>query len=337
MRAFVLDPSQCGSASLRLQKGRATPALGPRDVLVRVRAVSLNHRDLAIADGCPGYRAEHAVVPLSDSSGEVIELGKEVRGLKLGQRVVNTFFPDWTSQNATRENTRRTFGADSDGVASEFAVFNESALLPLPDTLSFEEAAALPCAGVTAWHALMEHGTVRPGEYVAVLGTGGVASMALQLAVAAGARVAVISGDDDKLCRAVHMGASYTINHHRMPQWQDGLMAWTDGRGVDQMVDVCGDTLPRSVAATRVGGKVSVVGDLASQGTLLDPRQVLERQVRLQGVNVGSRSMFQALLAALSVNRIKPVISDLFGFDETPAAYDALRRGRHVGKLVVAL
>ena len=337
MRAFVLDPLLSGSASLRLQTSRPTPTLGPRDVLVRVRAVSLNHRDLEIADRSREYPGRHAVVPLSDAAGEVVELGKEVRSLHLGQRVVNTFYPDWDGHCATRENTRRTFGSDSDGVLSDFAVFSEYALLALPDHMTFEEAATLPCAGVTAWHALMENAPLQPGQHVAILGTGGVATMALQLAKAAGARVAMISSSDDKLCCAAHMGADHTINHSRIPGWDKALLDWTHGRGVDHVIDVAGDTLPLSIKSARVGGQVSLVGDLGGAAGVLDTALLLERQTRLHGVSVGSRAMFQSLLHALNANRIRPVIQRVFGFDDTPEAYNSLRRARHVGKLVVAL
>ncbi|MDR3429219.1 MULTISPECIES: zinc-dependent alcohol dehydrogenase family protein [Silvimonas] len=336
MRAFVLDPLLSGSAALRLQPSRPTPALGPHDVLVRIRAASLNHRDLHIADRSREYPGRHAIVPLSDAAGEVVETGREVRSIRLGQRVVNTFYPDWTGQQATRENTRRTFGEDSDGVLSEFVVFNETGVLVLPEGLTFEEAATLPCAGVTAWHALMENAPLRPGDYVAVLGTGGVASIALQLAKAAGARVAVVSGCDDKLCRAMHMGADHGLNHQRVPDWDKALLDWTSGRGVDQVVDVAGNELDRSINATRVGGQVSLVGDLGGTSTALNAGALLARQIQLRGVSVGSRAMFQSLLQALSANRIRPVIQRVFGFDETPDAYNALRRGNHVGKLVVA-
>ncbi|GAB7126238.1 NAD(P)-dependent alcohol dehydrogenase [Silvimonas sp. JCM 19000] len=336
MRAFVLDPLLSGSAALRLQTSRPTPPLGPRDVLVRVRAASLNHRDLEVADRSRVYPGKHAIVPLSDAAGEIVELGREVRQLHLGQRVVNTFYPDWTGQHATADNTRRTFGSDSDGVLSEFAVFCENALLPLPEQLSFEEAATLPCAGVAAWHALMENTPLRPGDHVAILGTGGVAMMALQLAKAVGARVAVLAQSDDQLCYAYHTGADHTLNAQRTPQWDAALRDWTHGRGVDHVLDLSGETLAQSIKAARVGGQVSLVG-VRGKVADFDPSDLLARQIHLHGISVGSRAMFQSLLSALSANRIKPVIEQVYPFDRTPDAYNALRRGRHVGKLVVAL
>lgn len=338
MLVYLLEPTTAGNAALRQVDKRPVPQLGERDVLVKIRATSLNHRDLLVADRLVEPLAKDGIVPLSDAAGEVVEIGGKVSRFWPGDRVANTFFPDWFGCLPCSPVIQRTLGADSDGVLAEYVAFPETALVAIPDYLSFEEAACLPCAGVTAWHALMEGPSLRAGNSVALLGTGGVSTFALQLAKTIGVRVAVVSSSDQKLQAACHLGADHTINYRRVPCWDRALLDWTGGQGVDHIVEVGGaNTLGRSINAVRAGGSISLVGSLAGVEGAVNPLPLLRKLIRLQGIHVGSRAMFESLLRAMQVNRIKPVISKVFSFAEAPAAYDYLRSALHVGKVAISL
>jgi NADPH:quinone reductase-like Zn-dependent oxidoreductase len=305
---------------------------------VRVRAASLNHRDLYIArGGYPGATATRDTVPLSDGAGEVIGVGAGVTRFKPGDRVAATFFVGW-ADGPPKPDPRPARGVPADGMLAELVVARADDAVLVPPHLSHEEAATLPCAGVTAWHALVHAGRLQPGETVLVLGSGGVSVIALQLAVAAGARVIMTSSSDEKLERGRALGAHAGINYRRTPEWDAEVLALTGGRGVDHVVEVGGPgTLARSFNAVAYAGHVELIGFVAGREGDTSPQPLVRKGAHLHGIYVGSRAMFEELNAALEVNRITPVVDRVFSFDEAVDAYRCLASGAHFGKIVVRL
>ena len=227
-------------------------------------------------------------------------------------------------------------GGAIDGVLAEYVVFEQDGVVPIPSHLSFEEAATLPCAGVTAWNALYAGRPLRTGETVLVLGTGGVSIFALQFARAAGARVIATSSSDEKLEKAKALGASDTVNYQRHPEWHEQVLALTGGRGVDHVVEVGGaGTLGRSVEAARIGGQVHLIGVLT--GGEINPTPILRRNTLLRGIYVGSRQMFAAMNSAIALHELRPVIDRVFPFDAARDAYHYMKTQRHVGKIVIRI
>jgi NADPH:quinone reductase-like Zn-dependent oxidoreductase len=310
---------------------------GPTDVVVRVRATSLNYRDLMFARGDYLGVASHLLVPVADGAGEVVAVGRDVTRFKPGDRVINTYFPRWIDGPPTPAKVPDSPGATFDGVLAEYFVSDEAGLVAIPAHLDYEAASTLSCAGITAWNALFADGGARPGSTVVLLGTGGVSIWALQLARAAGLRTIITSSSDAKLERAKALGADATINYRATPEWQDEVHRLTDGAGADLVVEVGGrDTLPRSVAAARLGGQVSIIGGLSSfDGPRLDLLPVIGGVRRLHGVMVGSRAMLEDVAALVAARGIQPVVDRVFGFDEAPAAYAYLQSGQHFGKVVI--
>jgi NADPH:quinone reductase-like Zn-dependent oxidoreductase len=317
---------------------RASAALAPHDVRVRIRAVALNYRDLMVARGDSGVPGLD-IVPASDGAGEVIEIGSAVTRFRAGDRVIGAFFPDWHDGAPDTAKVARALGGSADGVLAEEVVMDENAWVAMPAHLDFVEAATIPCAAVTAWHALFALDPLKPGDSVLLLGTGGVSTWALQLAKAAGLRVVITSSDDAKLDRALALGADATINYRRTPEWQGEALRLTGGRGVDRVLDVGGpDTLPRSIAAVRSGGTIAVIGRLTgTAGVTLDPAALFGGSKRLAGVLVGSRAMTADVARFVEVAGIRPVIDRLFDFDDARAAYAYLGGAQHFGKVVIRL
>jgi NADPH:quinone reductase-like Zn-dependent oxidoreductase len=314
---------------------RPEPVPGPRELRVRLRAVSLNYRDLAILRGTYGS-FPRPFVPVSDGVGEVVAVGAEVRRFAVGDRVIPAYVPDWIRGEPTEEGTQRRLGGPLDGLLRESACVHEDAAVAAPEHLTDAEAATLPIAGVTAWHALFTAGSVGPGDTVVVQGTGGVSLFALQLARMAGARVLVTSRSPAKLERAVALGAAAGISTHAGPEWEAQVLALTGGRGADHVVDVVGgEGVGRSIAAARVGGTVSLVGFLESATVSFDLTRALRRVVRLQAVSTGSRDELEALGRALAVHGVRPVVDRMFPFDQAPEAFEHLARGSHLGKVVI--
>jgi NADPH:quinone reductase-like Zn-dependent oxidoreductase len=312
------------------------PKPGPRQVLVRVRACALNYRDLQILLGRYRYPAKSDLVPLSDGAGEVTEIGEGVTRFKPGDRVASCFFQRWSGGRADPDTQASALGGALDGVLTEYAVLEEDGVVRLPEHLSFEEGATLPCAALTAWHALVEHGKIIPGNRVLVQGTGGVSIFALQLAKLAGAEIAIISSSDEKLARAKQMGATHLVNYKTSPEWDKAIREKVPG-GVDQVVEVGGaGTLARSVNVLRVGGAISLIGVLAGPAEF-NPGLLLPKRANLQGISVGSRQMFEAMNRAIAVNGLRPVIDKVFPLAEARAAYAHLQSGAHFGKVVIAL
>ena len=315
---------------------RAVPKPARGQVLVRMRASALNYRDLLNVLHPEARGIAYPRVPNSDGAGEVVEVGDGVDGFTAGDRVVATFFQDWEGGGMSAGVMATALGGPIDGVLSEYVVFEARGLLPVQARMSFEEAATLPCAALTAWNALVEIGNLKAGETVLLLGTGGVSIFALQFAEMHGARVIITSSSDEKLARAREMGAWQTINYRQHPDWEQVVMEMTGGHGVDHVVEVGGaGTITRSVEAVRVGGTVTMIGVLTDGA--LDPVAVMRKSVRLQGLYVGSRQMFERMNAAISAHELRPVIDARFGFDEARAAFHHLQAAGHFGKIVVSM
>ncbi len=338
MRAYELIAGSSSIDALRRCE-RPDPKPGPTQILVRIRAASLNYRDLMIARGhYMGGPVGSNVIPLSDGAGEVIAAGSAVSRFRIGERVAGTFFRNWID-GAPPQGPLVALGAPpADGVLAEYAVFDEQAAVAVPAHLSFEAAAALPCAAVTAWRALVELGRVAPGETVLLIGTGGVSIFALQFARLAGARVLITSSSDEKLKRARSLGADGCINYRTSPDWEREVMKLTDGRGVDHVLEVGGSgTLSRSIASVAVGGRIALIGVLTGVGDAGSPYGLLGRQASMHGVFVGSRRHFERMNAAIAVNRLEPAVDRIFRFDEAAAAYRHLESGAHFGKVVLCI
>jgi NADPH:quinone reductase-like Zn-dependent oxidoreductase len=334
MRAYELHPHEGFDAVTLVE--RASAPLGPTDVRVRVRAVSLNYRDLGQARAA--RRRKAPIIPASDGAGEVIEVGAEVRRLAVGDRVAASFFPTWLSGDLSDDHHANALGGGRDGMLAEEVVLPAAAWLKMPDRLSFEAASTLPCAGVTAYHALFEAARLRPGDVVLVQGTGGVSIFGLQLAKAAGARVIVTSSSEAKRERARSMGADHVIDYKADPRWGESARAWTGGRGADVVIEVGGPgTFDQSVAALRYGGTMSILGVLTGTKGEINTYGVFYKALRVAGVYVGSVQMFEGLLRALEVGKLDPVIDRVFGFEEARAAYDYLASGAHFGKVVIRI
>jgi NADPH:quinone reductase-like Zn-dependent oxidoreductase len=312
---------------------RPEPKPGPGQALVRVRACSLNYRDLLIAKG--GYNPKLAMPRVlgSDAAGEVVAVGSGVADWKPGDRVANTFMPNWRDGPITDAAKTPTYGSDIDGVFAEFVAVDAGGLVRIPDHLSFEEGATLPCAAVTAWNALTA-ASAGHGSTVLLQGTGGVSIFALQFAKALGARALITSSQDEKLTRAAALGADAGTNYKTHPDW-DKWARHESGTGVDVVVEVGGaGTLERSLRAVRTGGHVALIGVLAGGGAV-NPMLVLMKSVRLQGVFVGSRAMFEAMNGLVAERQIRPVIDSAFPLDDAVAALHHMERGMHFGKVVL--
>lgn len=334
MRAYEVVAGSNSIEGLRRCE-RPTPVPQAGQILVRIQAVSLNYRDLMIARGHYGGGPVKAnVIPLSDGAGEVVALGPAATRFKVGQRIAGTFFRNWIDGQTPREPLVALGSPPADGMLAEYAVLAEDAAVAVPEHLSTQAAATLPCAGVTAWHALVEFGGVAPGETVLVIGTGGVSIFALQFARLAGARVLVISSSDEKLARARALGADGCINYRTNPEWELEVSKLTAGAGVDHVLEVGGTgTLNRSIASVGAGGRIALIGLLTGFAGTVNPYGLLSKQASIRGVFVGSRSHFQRMNAAIASNRLEPVIDRVFDFDEAPAAYRYLESGAHFGKV----
>ena len=311
------------------------PARG--QVLVRMRAASLNYRDLVIADGRYSRGSPKPdLTPLSDGAGEVVEVGPEVNRVRIGDRVCPIFMQSWIGGESGPDDAASSLGGAVDGVLAEYALFDQQGLVLIPDHLSFAEAATLPCAALTAWNALYGQRPLRVGQTVLVLGTGGVSMFALQFAHAAGARVIGTSSSDKKLEKAHELGLSDGVNYREYPEGDVRVRALTGGLGVDHVVEVGGaGTLPRSVAATRRNGSVHLIGVLT--GGQIDPAVILRSVITVRGVNVGSRQMFESMNQAIALHAIRPVIDRSFSFEHAIDAYRHLQGASHMGKLVIEI
>ncbi len=335
MKCYVIPaPGDIGSLTLA---ERPVPTPGPRQVLVRVHATSLNYRDLLTIEAKYARAAPKPdLIPLSDGAGEVVAVGPGVSRVKVGDRVAGCFMQRWFGGDIHPDAMASAMGGAIDGMLTEFAVLEEEGVVRLPAHLSFEEGATLPCAAVTAWHALVEIGRIKAGDIVQIQGTGGVSIFALQFARLFGARVIGTSSSAAKAERLKAMGAEAVIDYRATPDWDKETMRLTEGRGADIVVEVGGaGTLPRSFMAARIGGTISVIGLLTGIGAELDPMPILRRNLRVQGLYVGSTQMFEAMNRAIEVAGLKPVIDRTFPFAEAREAYAHLKSQNHFGKIVI--
>ncbi|MES1260561.1 MAG: NAD(P)-dependent alcohol dehydrogenase [Acidobacteriota bacterium] len=313
------------------------PAPGPGEAVVRVRACSLNYRDLVVARGGYGRAVQPPLTPLSDGAGEVLRVGSGVTRVKPGDRVCAIFMQRWLAGPPDDDKFASALGGALDGMLATEVCLNAAGLVPIPAYLSFEEAATLPCAAVTAWQALFRSGALKPGETVLTQGSGGVSIFALQFAKMAGARVIATSSGDAKLDRLRALGADATVNYRTTPDWDKPARAFTGGTGTDHVVEVGGaGTLPLSIRTVRRGGHIALIGVLTGAGEI-DPRPVMTKQIRLQGIYVGSREMFEEMNRAMELACLKPVIDRIFPFEETVAALRYQESGAHFGKIVIRL
>jgi len=312
---------------------RPDPTVGEHDILIRMRAASLNYRDLMTARGARGSAAPAGLVPLSDGAGEVVAIGARVTRFKAGDRVCPLFFPNWIGGDANGSKTFAALGGSVDGVLSELVLCDEGSAVSAPEHLSWEEAATLPCAALTAWSALYGPRPLKCGESVLTLGTGGVSCFAIQFAKAAGATVISTSSSDAKLDTARKLGADHLINYMRTPDWEAEVAKLTGGAGVDHVIEVGGgETMAKSVRSVAMGGQIHMIGVL-SNGAINPVSLIAFKTVR--GLMVGSRSDFEAMNRALAAHRIKPVIDRVFDFEQAGDAYRHLASAAHVGKVVI--
>ena len=311
------------------------PTPGPGQVLVRVRATSLNYRDYLVVKGHYNPKMALPRVPLSDGAGEVVALGEGVTNWNVGDRVAGIFMQTWLDGPYREEYGKSALGGAIDGMLADLVVLDEQGLVAVPDHLSFAEAATLPCAAVTAWNALFESGSVKPGDTVLVQGSGGVSVFALQFAKAAGARVIATSSQPAKMDRLKAMGADWVLNYKEEPEW--GKVIAKAG-GVDHVVEVGGiGSLEQSIVAVRAGGQVNVIGVLTGVAGSLNIAPILHKHLHLQGIYVGSRSMFMNLNRALAQNQVKPVIDSVYPGAQIQEALRHMEGAGHFGKIVVEL
>jgi len=314
---------------------REAPTPGPGQVRLRLRAVSLNYRDLMMIRGEYNPRQRLPLVPGSDGAGQIDAVGEGVVGLKVGDRVSPAFAQAWLSGRPARAMMVSTLGGPLDGVLQEALVVPAASVVSLPDALSDEEAACVPCAAVTAWRALVVRGALRAGDTVLTLGTGGVSLFALQIARLHGARVAIVSSSHEKLARARAMGAELALSYRDTPEWGRAVAEWS-GEGVDQVMELGGaGTLDQSLRAVRVGGQINLIGVLSGAKTELALTRVFMNGVRVEGIFVGSREDHVDVLRALVAGGARPTIDQVFGFAELPQALERLASGGHFGKVVV--
>ncbi len=313
---------------------RPDPTPGPGQVGVRMRAASLNYRDLLTVQGKGGV-SRLPLIPFSDGAGEVIAVGDGVTRVAVGDRVCPMFFQSWIDGKVSAASRRYALGGTRPGVLQEVMLLDAEGVSRIPSHLSFLEAATLPCAGLTAWRALFEEANVQPGDTVLVQGTGGVSIFALQFAKLAGASVIVTSSRDDKLERAKALGADHTINYRAVPDWGKAAAEWTGG-GVDHVVEVGGkDTFSQSLEAVRVGGTILVIGVLTGLSQQIAISNLFAKNLHVTGLSVGSRRMFEGMTAAIGRNAMRPVIDRVFGFEAVPEALRFMQMGSHFGKIVV--
>ena len=336
MQAYQLELSKRGiEATERVE--RPMPEAHAGQVLIRWDAWSLNYRDLLIVNGLyPVATGVQGLIPVCDGAGEIVEVGPGVTRFAKGDRVVTSFFQGWIDGPLTYPAMGTALGGAIDGVLAEYCALSEQGLVKIPESLSYEAAATLPCAGVTAWHALIESGKLQPGQTVLTLGTGGVSIAALQIAKARGASVIITSSSDDKLARARSLGADVGINYAKTPDWEEEVLRVTAGAGVDHVLETGGaGTFPKSMKALAIHGQVNIIGVLTGLRNDLDLGPVLVKTARVQGIFVGSRAMLERLIAEVADKRISPVIDKVFPFDQAVEAFRYLSSAQHFGKVVI--
>lgn len=328
------------SQGYALQRREAEPVRTPGDgeVLLRVRACSLNRRDVMVKKGFYPIGGKETLIPLSDGAGEVVAVGRGVTRFKEGDRAAAIFFQNWISGRPTATTGASALGGSIDGMLAQYVTLSADGLVPLPKEISFDEAASLPCAAVTAWHALMTRGRMQAGDTVLLQGTGGVSIFGLQFAFAAGAHPVITSSSDDKLVRAKALGAAATINYKSTPEWSKAMLEATHGVGAHHILEVGGSgTLPQSLACVAPGGNVALIGGLSGFGGDIPVLSLIGRSASVTGIFVGSRADFESMLQFMTRHAIRPVIDRRFAFEDAAAAFDYMDTGNHFGKLVISV
>ena len=314
------------------------PTPGPGQVLVRMRAVSLNYRDLLMVQGmyARGPATGGPITPFSDGCGIVEAVGPGVTRVKPGDRVATLFFQNWISGPPTVEKLMSSLGSPVPGAGRELQTFSQEGVSKVPDFLTDQQVATLPCAALTAWRALFVDGDLQPGDTVVLQGTGGVSIFGLQFAHAAGFRTVITSSSDEKLARAKALGADHLVNYRQEPEWAKPVREVTGGVGADLIIEVGGGgTIEQSMRAIRIGGHVAIVGVVAGLGGAFNTAALIGNSAKLQGLSVGSRDMFEAMCRAMELHRIQPVVDKVFPWTEVGAAFTAMQGGEHFGKIVL--
>jgi NADPH:quinone reductase-like Zn-dependent oxidoreductase len=331
----VFEIQRFGLDSLSLTE-RPEPKPGYGQILIKLRAVSLNYRDLMVVKGLYNPKLPLPMIPFSDGVGEVVAVGEGVTRVKSGDRVAGIFFQKWLAGELTAQKALSALGGAIDGTLAEYVVLHEDGVVHVPEHLTDEQAACLPCAAVTAWNALFVSGGVKAGDTVLVQGTGGVSIFALQFALLAGARVIATSSSEEKLERVRQLGATDTINYRQTPEWGKQVRELTADIGVDYVIEVGGaGTLNESLRAVRYGGQISLIGVLTGGSGEIATASILRKNVRVQGIYVGSRSMFEAMNRAIALHKLQPVVDRVFPFHEAPEALRYMESGSHFGKICI--
>ena len=337
MRAIQVE-APFGLDALRIVE-RPDPTPGPGHVLVRMRSVSLNYRDLLMVQGMYGRGgASNAdvITPFSDGCGVVEAVGQGVTRFKPGDRVATLFFQGWVSGPPTLEKVVTALGFPIPGAGAELQTFSQEGLSKVPDFLTDHQVATLPCAALTAWRGLFQDARLEPGDTVVLQGTGGVSIFGLQFAHAAGYRTVITSSSDEKLARAKALGADHTVNYRTTPDWSKPVREATGGKGADFIMEVGGGgTIQESMRAIRIGGHIAIIGVVAGAGDPFNPAALIGNSAKLQGLSVGSRDMFEAMCRAIELRRISPVVDKVFPFTEVAAAFKSMQGGEHFGKIVL--
>jgi NADPH:quinone reductase-like Zn-dependent oxidoreductase len=316
----------------------SAPQPGPGQVVVDVHAVSLNYRDLMMVKGLYNPKLEPNRIPCSDGAGIIAAIGKGVTQVAVGDRVAGTFFQHWLDGDPAPEKFKAALGGDVDGTLAQQILLDEGGVVKFPEHLSFAEAATLPCAGVTAWNAVVTAARVKSGDTVLIQGTGGVSCFALQFAKGLGARVIGTSSSADKLRRATKLGLDAGHNYRDDPEWARWAISQTGGRGVDLTVEVGGaGTFQQSLAATRTGGVVAQIGVLAGREQPLTITPILHKMLQIRGIYVGSRQHFVEMNRAIEQIALRPVIDRVFSFGEAQEAFKTMENASHFGKIVISM
>ncbi|MFY8085987.1 MAG: zinc-dependent alcohol dehydrogenase family protein [Rubrivivax sp.] len=336
MRVFQIE-GEWGMDHLRLST-RPEPQAGPGQVVVQMKASSLNYRDLVVPNrGYGSHTGTLPLIPVSDGVGVVTEVGPGVRRVAVGDRVCPTYFQRWVSGEPDLERLTQSLGGPIDGTMTEYMCLSEEGVCKVPEHLSDVEAATLPCAALTAWSALVTCSNTQPGDRVLVQGCGGVALFAVAFAKMLGAHVTVISSSDERIERVTQMGADAAINYRITPEWAKATRDVTGGRGYDLILELGGEkTLPQSLRCIRPGGTVAMIGILSGSAMATSLGLIITRQVRLQGVTVGHRDGFEAMLRAIAQHRLRPVVDRVFAFKELKEAMAYLQSGVQFGKVCLA-
>ncbi len=335
MKVYEIHSDKPGLDALTLTE-RSQPKPNAGQVLVKMHAASLNYRDLLVTKGAYGTKQFKPIIPLSDGVGEVVAVGEGVTRVQVGERVAGIFMQKFLSGELSQEKANSALGGAIDGVLAEYVVFDEEGVVKVPEHLSDEEAATLPCAAVTAWNALIVEGQLKAGDMVLLQGTGGVSLFALQFAKIMGARVILISSSDEKLNKAEQLGADVGINYRTIPDWEEKVWELTDKTGVDHVVEVGGaGTLSKSLRAVRYGGRIALIGILTGTAGDVNTISILHKHVRVQGIYVGSRHMFEAMNRAIAISKLRPVVDRIFSFTEAKEALAYLESAAHFGKVVI--